>query len=74
MLSWNIVSDWIELYIYIIFNISSVLKVNRVALKKCCDDLNLAIIKIIIAILVSILGQTIHKPRDQGFFLPLILN
>lgn len=56
MLSWNIVSDWIELYIYIIFNISSVLKVNRVALKKCCDDLNLAIIKII-AILVSILGQ-----------------
>lgn len=57
MLSWNIVSDWIELYIYIIFNISSVLKVNRVALKKCCDDLNLAIIKIIIAILVSILGQ-----------------
>lgn len=30
---------------------------NRVALKKCCDNLNLAIIKIIIAILVSILGQ-----------------
>lgn len=30
---------------------------NRVALKKCCDNLNLSIIKIIIAILVSILGQ-----------------
>lgn len=70
MLSWNIVSDWIELYIYIIFNISSVLKVNRIALKKCCDNLNLAIIKIIIAILVSILGQLfITRATRVPFFL-----